>query len=42
VSQYGFKPCKETVDAILIVKQIIEKAKERKVNVHFNFIDKKL
>ena len=28
-----------TVDAIFIVRQIIEKAKERKVNLHFNFID---
>jgi len=28
-----------TADAIFIVRQIIEKEKERKVNIHFNFID---
>ena len=35
----GFHPNRRTVDAIFIVRQIIEKAKERKVNLHFNFID---
>ena len=38
-NQYGFRPNRGTVDAIFIVGQIIEKAKERKVNLHFNFID---
>ena len=38
-NQYGFHPNGGTVDAIFIVRQIIEKAKERKVNLHFNFID---
>ena len=38
-NQYGFRPNRGTVDAIFIVRQIIEKAKERKVNLHFNFID---
>ena len=38
-NQYGFHPNRDTVDAIFIVHQIIEKAKECKVNLHFNFID---
>ena len=38
-NQYGFHPNRGTIDAIFIVRQIIEKAKERKVNLHFNFID---
>ena len=38
-NQYGFRPNRGTVDAIFTVRQIIEKAKERKVNLHFNFID---
>ena len=36
-SQYGFR-C-GTVDAIFIVRQILEKAKEKKVPIHFHFID---
>ena len=38
-NQYGFRPNRGTFDAIFIVRQIIEKAKERKVNLHFHFID---
>ena len=38
-NQYGFRPNRGTVDAIFIVRQIIEKAKERKVKINFNFID---
>ena len=38
-TQFGFRPKKGTVDAIFIVRQIMEKAKERRVNLHFNFID---
>ena len=38
-NQYGFRPNRGTVDAIFIVRQIIEKAKECKANLHFNFID---
>ena len=38
-NQYEFCPNRGTVDAIFIVRHIIEKAKERKVNLHFNFID---
>ena len=34
-----FRPSRGTVDAIFIVRQIIEKAKERKVKLYFNFID---
>ena len=35
--QYWFCPNRGTVEAIFIVCQIIEKAKECKVNLHFNF-----
>jgi hypothetical protein len=38
-SQYGFRPDRGTVDAIFIVRQVMEKAKERKVTLHYNFID---
>ena len=38
-TQFGFRPNKGTIDAIFIVRQITEKAKERGVNLHFNFID---
>ena len=40
-NRYGLHPNRGTVDAIFIVHQIIEKAKERKVNLRFNFIDLK-
>ena len=38
-SQFGFRPKRGTVDAIFIARQIREKAKEREVKLHFNFID---
>ena len=38
-SQFGFRPGRGTVDAIFIVRQIIEKAKEHQVQLHFNFVD---
>ena len=38
-SQFGFRPGRGTVDAIFIARQIIEKAKEHQVPIHFNFID---
>ena len=37
--QYGFREGRGTMDAIFIVRQIIEKAKEHNVKIHFNFID---
>ena len=38
-SQYGFRSGRGTVDAIFIVRQIIEKAKQKKVPLYFHFID---
>ena len=38
-SQFGFRPGRGTVDAIFIVRQLIEKAKEHRVQLHFNFVD---
>ena len=38
-SQFGFRPGRGTVDAIFVIRQIIEKAKEHNVPLHFNFID---
>ncbi len=38
-SQFGFRPGRGTVDAIFIVRQIIEKAREHQVPLHFNFVD---
>ena len=38
-SQYGFRPGRGTVDAIFILRQIIEKAKEKNIPIHFHFID---
>ena len=38
-SQFGFRQGRGTVDAIFIVRQIIEKAREHQVPFHFNFID---
>ena len=37
--QFGFRQGRGTVDAIFIVRQIIEKAREQQVPLHFNFID---
>ncbi len=38
-NQFGFRPNRGTIDAIFITRQIIEKAKEHNVHVHFNFVD---
>ena len=38
-SQFGFRPGRGTVDAIFIVRQVIEKAQEHRVPLHFNFVD---
>ena len=38
-NQFGFREERETIDAIFIVWQVIEKAKEHSVNLHSNFID---
>ena len=38
-SQIGFRQGRGTVDAIFIVRQIIEKAREHQVPLRFNFID---
>ena len=38
-SQFGFRPGRGTVDAIFIVKQLIEKAREHNIKLHFNFVD---
>jgi hypothetical protein len=38
-SQYGFRPGRGTVDAIFIVRQVMQKARERKIDLHFNFVD---
>ena len=40
-SQFGFRPGKGTTDAKFILRQIIEKAKEYRVPLHFNFVDLK-
>ena len=38
-NQFGFRPNEGTVNAIFIIRQIVEKAKEHNVHVHFNFVD---
>ena len=38
-SQYGFRRGRGTIDAIFIVRRIMQKAKARKIDLHFNFID---
>ena len=38
-SQFGFREGRGTVDAIFVVRQIMEKAKEHQVDIHFHFID---
>ena len=38
-SQLGFRPKRGTVDAIFIARQIMEKAREKGIKLHFNFID---
>ena len=37
-TQYGFRRGRGTIDAIFIVKQLIEKAKERNLSLSFHFI----
>ena len=37
--QCGFRSSRGTTDAIFVVRQILEKAKERRVPVHWNFVD---
>ena len=38
-NQFGFRLGRGTVDAIFIVRQIMEKARERNIAVHFHFVD---
>ena len=38
-SLFGFRPKRGTVDAIFIARQIMEKAREKGIKLHFNFID---
>ena len=38
-SHYGSRAGWDTVDAIFLVRQIIEKAKEVKIALHFNFVN---
>ena len=38
-SQYGFRQERGTVDAIFVLRQLMEKAREYKVPLHFNFVD---
>ena len=37
--QFGFRKKRGTVDAIFIVRQIMEKAKKHQVLLHLNFVD---
>jgi hypothetical protein len=37
--QYGFRPGKSTTDALFILRQILKKVQERKIETHFLFID---
>ena len=37
-SQFGFRPGRGTVDTIFITCQIIEKAREKNILVHFHFM----
>ena len=38
-TQYGLRSARGTIDATFIVRQLIEKAKERNVALSFHFID---
>ena len=38
-SQFGFRPGRGTTDAIFIIRQLIEKAKEHQIPLHFHFIN---
>ena len=37
--QYGFRPNRGTIDAIFIVRPLMQKSKERGINCHFHFVD---
>ena len=37
--QYGFRPNRCTVDAIFIVSQLMQNAKERGIKCHYHFVD---
>ena len=37
--QYGFRPNRGTTDAIFVVRQLMQKSKERNLNLHYHFID---
>ena len=37
--QCGFRRARGTSDAVFVVRQILEKAKERRVPIHWNFVD---
>ena len=38
-SQFGLMPSRGTIDAIFIIRQIIENAREHRVTLHIHFID---
>lgn len=38
-SQFGFRPGRGTIDAIFIMRQLMEKAREHNVPLHYNFVD---
>ena len=38
-TQFGFRSGRGTTDAIFIMRQIMEKARERNIDIHCNFID---
>ena len=38
--QYGFRPNRGTVNAIFIVRQLMQKAKERGIKCHYHFVGK--
>ena len=37
--QHGFRPNRGTIDAIFIVRQLMQKSKQRGINCHFHFAD---
>ena len=38
-TQFGFRPGRGTRYAIFVIRQLMEKVRERKIPLHFNFID---
>ena len=38
-TQFRFRPGRGTTDAIFVIRQLMEKAREHKIPLHFNFID---